>query len=146
MLRFFVTSKLVQGRTIVAVGHSASTSAWCAFAYRACRRFRHLCNTFRTIACAERTIPNIRAIILVEPVMVTPPIADNDTRITKGETNVAGVLSRRHAWSSRAALLDMMKKRYPWKIWDERIFEAYLVSLYSNAHPIARGDRLSSLL
>ncbi|KAI0770434.1 Alpha/Beta hydrolase protein [Fomes fomentarius] len=107
MLRFFVTSKLVQGRTIVAVGHSASTSAW-------------------TIACAERTIPNIRAIILVEPVMVTPPIVDHDTRIVKGETNVAGVLSRRHAWSSRAALLDMLKKRYPWKIWDERIFEAYL--------------------
>lgn len=78
--------------------------------------------------------------------MVTPPIADNDTRITKGETNVAGVLSRRHAWSSRAALLDMMKKRYPWKIWDERIFEAYLVSLYSNAHPVSRGDRLSSPL
>lgn len=68
--------------------------------------------------------------------MVTPPIADNDTRITKGETNVAGVLSRRHAWSSRAALLDMMKKRYPWKIWDERIFEAYLVSLYSLYHGV----------
>ena len=59
--------------------------------------------------------------------MVTPPIAEKDPRILKGETNVAGVLSRPDSWPSRAALLDMMRKRYPWKIWDERIFEAYLV-------------------
>ncbi|KAI0683040.1 Alpha/beta hydrolase fold-1 [Earliella scabrosa] len=107
MLRYFVTSKLVQGCTIVAVGHSASTSAW-------------------TIACAGTTIPNIRAMILIEPVMVTPPIVDDDPRILRGETNVAGVLARQETWPSRAALLHMMKKRYPWKIWDERIFEAYL--------------------
>ena len=67
--------------------------------------------------------------ILIEPVMVTPPIIDDDPRILRGETNVAAVLARQEIWPSRAALLQMMKKRYPWKIWDERIFEAYLVNL-----------------
>ncbi|KAM5540921.1 hypothetical protein V8D89_005565 [Ganoderma adspersum] len=100
MLNFFLTSEFV-------VGHSASTSAW-------------------TIACAEASIPRLRALIFVEPVMVVPPISDRDPRITAGDTNVAGVLARSEGWESYASLRSMLKKRYPWKIWDERVLEIHL--------------------
>ncbi|KAI1789393.1 Alpha/beta hydrolase family-domain-containing protein [Ganoderma leucocontextum] len=107
MLHFFVTSKFADGKHIIAVGHSASTSAW-------------------TIACANASIPCLRALIFVEPVMVVPPISDRDSRVMAGDTNVAGVLARSESWDSYTSLRRMLKKRYPWKIWDERVLEAYL--------------------
>ncbi|PIL35231.1 hypothetical protein GSI_03021 [Ganoderma sinense ZZ0214-1] len=107
MLNFFVTSKFVDGKDIIVVGHSASTSAW-------------------TIACADTTIPRLRALIFVEPVMVVPPIPDGDPRIMAGDTNVIGVLARSEGWDSYASLRRMFKKRYPWKVWDERVLQAHL--------------------
>ncbi|KAI0754654.1 hypothetical protein C8Q80DRAFT_379828 [Daedaleopsis nitida] len=50
VLRYFVTSKMLQGRSIIAVGYSESAAAW-------------------TIACFGKTIPSIRAVIFVEPIM-----------------------------------------------------------------------------
>ena len=73
-------------------------------------------------------IPHLRALILVEPVMLAPPILDKDPRIAAGDTNVAGVLARFEGWDSYASLRTMLRKRYPWKIWDGRVLEVYLVS------------------
>lgn len=70
----------------------------------------------------------MRALIFVEPVMIVPPISDGDPRIMAGDTNVAGVLARWEGWDSYASLRNMLKKRYPWKIWDERVLEVHLVS------------------
>ncbi len=70
----------------------------------------------------------MRALIFVEPVMVVPPISDRDPRIMAGDSNVAGVLARSEGWDSYASLRNLLKKRFPWKIWDERVLEAYLVS------------------
>ncbi|KAI1790038.1 Alpha/beta hydrolase fold-1 [Ganoderma leucocontextum] len=105
MLGFFVRSDFVKGHSIVAIGHSASTSAW-------------------TLVCAGNSPPPLRALILVEPVMLPPPVTERDLK--KGDTNTSTVLARQEVWDDFATLRGWMLKRYPWKIWDPRIFDLYL--------------------
>ncbi|EJF56527.1 hypothetical protein DICSQDRAFT_113051 [Dichomitus squalens LYAD-421 SS1] len=105
MLGYFVRSEFVKGHSIVAVGHSASTSAW-------------------TLVCGGNDPPSLRALILVEPVMLPPPISEESLK--KGDTNTAGVLARREFWEDFATLRTWLLKRYPWKIWDPRVLELYL--------------------
>ncbi|RDX46498.1 hypothetical protein OH76DRAFT_1485400 [Lentinus brumalis] len=109
VLRYFVTSKLVQGRSIVVIGMSESTAAW-------------------TMACAGATIPAIRAMILIEPQMASHSVSQDDEPITKDIVNLVGVLTRADDSEppSLSTLQKMLQKRHPWKIWDERIFEAHL--------------------
>ncbi|KAI0737332.1 hypothetical protein C8Q80DRAFT_1115322, partial [Daedaleopsis nitida] len=107
MLAHFAQSDLVKGHELVAVGHSASTSAW-------------------TIACAAETPPPLCMLILVEPVMVTPPLLPKDPRVIAGRSNTASVMSRKESWSDYADLAAYMGKRYPWKVWDKGVMETYL--------------------
>ncbi|PIL29374.1 hypothetical protein GSI_09425 [Ganoderma sinense ZZ0214-1] len=105
MLEFFVKSDFVKGHRVVAIGHSASTSAW-------------------TLACAANSPPPLCALILVEPVMLPPPVTERDLK--KGDTNSSTVLARQEVWDDHKSLREWMLKRYPWKIWDVRVFELYL--------------------
>ena len=86
----------------------------------------------RTLARSLKTLhsppANVSAMVLVEPVMVPPPILDNDPRIARGKTNVAGVLSRRDRWDNVADVRAWLTKRFPYKIWEPRIIELYVVS------------------
>ncbi|TFK86277.1 hypothetical protein K466DRAFT_587362 [Polyporus arcularius HHB13444] len=109
VLRYFVTSKLIQGRSIVVIGMSESTAAW-------------------TMACAGATIPAIRAMIFIEPQMASHSASQDDEPITKDIVNLVGVLTRADSSEtpSLSTLQKMLQKWHPWKIWDERIFEAHL--------------------
>ncbi|EIM81900.1 uncharacterized protein STEHIDRAFT_66011 [Stereum hirsutum FP-91666 SS1] len=108
LLHFFSQSQHVSGHRLIAVGHSASTSAWCL----ASTRFTgHL--------------PFV-AFVFIEPVMLPPPISPNDPRIRMGINNVKGVLSRKNRWDDMNDLEKWLGNRYPWKIWDRRVLEIYL--------------------
>ncbi|KAF7791568.1 hypothetical protein EIP86_002584 [Pleurotus ostreatoroseus] len=107
LLYYFSCSSYVTGQRLIAVGHSASTAAWC-------------------LAWKQSPKPPIEAFILIEPVMVPPPITQDDPRIRRGAHNVKSVLSRLNKWDDMDALAAWMKKRYPWKIWDKRILDIYI--------------------
>ncbi|RPD56181.1 hypothetical protein L226DRAFT_613735 [Lentinus tigrinus ALCF2SS1-7] len=107
VLRYFVTSIFVQGRSIIAIGHSESTSAW-------------------TMACAGATLPAIRAMIFIEPVMLAPVVLQEDGPTTKEDTTMIGVLLRADPFRNIATVQKAMQRRSRWKLWDERIFEAHL--------------------
>ena len=85
----------------------------------------------RTLLCGSEDPPSLRALILVEPVMLPPPISEKSLR--KGDTNTAGVLARRELWEDHTALRAWLLQRYPWKIWDTRVLEVYLVLVLTNS-------------
>ena len=59
--------------------------------------------------------------------MVPPPILQTDPRIALGKKNVQGVLSRRDTWDSLDDARGWLTKRFPYKIWDPRILDIYVV-------------------
>ena len=59
--------------------------------------------------------------------MVPPPILEKDPRIEIGKKNVQGVLSRRDKWDTLDNTRAWLGKRFPYKIWDPRIVDIYLV-------------------
>ncbi len=59
--------------------------------------------------------------------MVTPPILENDPRIKTGGSNTSAVMSRKEVWRDYDDLIAFLKKRFPWKIWDKRTLDVYLV-------------------
>ncbi|KAJ6511402.1 Alpha/Beta hydrolase protein [Mycena vitilis] len=109
ILRSFVESHYVAGKKIIAIGHSTGTCAW-------------------TLATFQISLPvsPIAAIILFEPVHILPPVTANDDRILKGKLNVRGVQSRQTTFASREEASIWARKRVPWKIWDDRMFNCYL--------------------
>ena len=60
--------------------------------------------------------------------MVPPPIVPDDPRLGKERNNVAVVLDRRETWDNYQDLTTFLQKRSPWKTWDPRVFDLYLVS------------------
>ncbi len=68
--------------------------------------------------------------ILIEPQMASHSASQDDEPMTKDIVNLVGVLTRADDSEppSLSTLQKMLQKRHPWKIWDERIFEAHLVS------------------
>ena len=75
---------------------------------------------------------SLSSLILIEPVMVPPPIGNPDPRIEIGKKNVEGVLKRRDRWANMDELQTWLAKRYPYKIWDPRIIDIYLVRAISS--------------
>lgn len=66
-------------------------------------------------------------LILVEPVMVPPPIVPRDPRIEMGKKNVEGVKKRRDRWANETELRTWLSKSFPYRIWDPRILDIYAV-------------------
>ncbi|KAI0643042.1 hypothetical protein C8Q79DRAFT_928819 [Trametes meyenii] len=125
MLRYFITSNYVRGRDIAVVGQSASTSAW-------------------ILACSGIDLPYLRAIILIEPVMITPPIADlsKDPRILIGDANHVRVSTRQDTWLTYAALETWLRKTHPWKTWEPRMFALYLAYGFTAVRDAVTGARV----
>ncbi|KAI0671066.1 hypothetical protein C8Q78DRAFT_1131012 [Trametes maxima] len=125
MLRYFITSDYVRGRDIAVVGQSASTSAW-------------------ILACSEIDLPRLRAIILIEPVMITPPIANlaKDPRVLVGDANYVRVSTRQDAWPTYAALEAWLRKTRPWKTWEPRMLALYLAYGFTTARGAVTGARV----
>lgn len=68
------------------------------------------------------------AVLLIEPTIAIPPMLSNDPCVARGVSNRKAVLSRRDRWASMEEASEYMKKRYPWKFWDKRMFDLYVAS------------------
>jgi len=63
---------------------------------------------------------------MFEPVHLNPPVLPNDDRLQRGVTNVQGVKARKTTFSNFAEVEMTIRKRFPWKLWDKRVQDAYL--------------------
>ncbi|KAJ7614591.1 hypothetical protein DFH06DRAFT_1368198 [Mycena polygramma] len=88
-----------------------------------------------TLAIFRISLPvsPIPAVIMFKPVHILPPVTANDDRILKGKLNVRGVQSRQTTFASREEASIWARKRVPWKIWDDRMFQCYLCMGYSES-------------
>ncbi|KAI0029222.1 Alpha/beta hydrolase fold-1 [Vararia minispora EC-137] len=107
LLAFF-SSSLARGCHIVAVGHSASTSAW-------------------VLAAAQGTgSSKLISVILIEPVVVVPPIPRNDPRFAVSRANRQSASSRPFTWPSVGAAVSFLTANHPWRAWDPRVLGLYI--------------------
>ncbi|KAJ6543386.1 hypothetical protein DFH09DRAFT_1282475 [Mycena vulgaris] len=94
----FVRSPLLEGRRMVAIGHSAWSGAMISPLQDA------------PYAC----------FVLIEPTLTTPEVFR--PYIAPGMPQVvAAILTRRERWPSRADAHEWMKRRAPWRAWDARV-------------------------
>ncbi|KAH7912724.1 Alpha/Beta hydrolase protein [Hygrophoropsis aurantiaca] len=107
MLRHFLATSFVKNHNIIVIAHSGSSTSW-VFANRTAGR-----------------LP-LTALILVEPTLMFPGMAPDDHRITRGNANVKGVLTRRDRWKDRESTLKYLSVRHPWKKWDPRVLQLHL--------------------
>lgn len=83
----------------------------------------------RTLAAFQISLPvyPIVGIIFFEPVHLLQPVLPNDSRIARGLLNVKGVQARRETFESSDDARQWTRKRMPWKTWDQRMFNSYMV-------------------
>ncbi|KAJ7691043.1 Alpha/beta hydrolase fold-1 [Mycena rosella] len=112
----FVRSPRMQGKRMVAIGHSAGAAT--------------MVLTMRDTPLAS--LP-YAALILVEPTVITRDMfyLTIDDRIPTMEFVVAATSARRERWRSRAEARAWMARRVPWDTWDARAL--HMLSRYGLA-------------
>ncbi|KAF8967921.1 Alpha/Beta hydrolase protein [Flammula alnicola] len=84
-------------------------------------------------------------VILVDPPLFTPPMADQMTDMFRFVEQTTP--HRRSIWESRNAAHEWLKSRIPWKFWDPRVLKLYtehgLRDLPTPFHPDKNGVVLS---
>ncbi|KAJ7257738.1 Alpha/Beta hydrolase protein [Mycena rebaudengoi] len=100
----FVLSPRMKGRRIVAIGHSGGAGAMMS----TMKNMKHI-----------SAIPYV-SLVLIEPTIVTPDLfyahAAHMIPVV-----VAATMMRREAWPSRDNAFEWLRRRSPWKAWDERV-------------------------
>ncbi|KAF7300477.1 AB hydrolase-1 domain-containing protein [Mycena chlorophos] len=106
----FVRSPALQGKRIVAIGHSAGAGAMLLST-------KHLPSP-----------PPYQTVIVVEPTAIPGEMfyRELDYRISTMEFVVSATLARRETWKSRDVAFAWMRKRVPWVEWDERVVKAFV--------------------
>jgi hypothetical protein len=129
LIAHFLHSPIMMGKKVVLVGHSTGTCAWYVRLHSSLIHHPHF--FLSTIAASQITLPvsPIISLILFEPVMVLQPITDNDERLKLGERTVKGVKTRQCTFATREHAEKYVKSRPPWKSWDERMIQCYLVCI-----------------
>lgn len=89
------------------------------------------------------------SLILVEPTMMTrETMKEFSKNATMMMRSVEVAKSKRDIWPSREAAHEWMSHRSPWKRWDPRVLEAYVVrfppTLYSTRYAHSPERRLTS--
>ncbi|KAJ7291789.1 Alpha/beta hydrolase fold-1 [Mycena rebaudengoi] len=103
----FVRSPHLRGHRIVAIGHSAGSSA--------------------VVLSTQNLGPLFVGMILVEPVMCSRDFyRDNgEERRSALDTAIMIVNARRTTWPSREDAFSYMRKNFIWKGWDQRVLRTY---------------------
>lgn len=70
------------------------------------------------------------AVFLVEPVLISRELfkVHAQEREDSARNSMKYTLERRDQWPSREAAAAYLRRRLPWKSWDMRVFERYMVS------------------
>ncbi|KAK7684542.1 hypothetical protein QCA50_012489 [Cerrena zonata] len=116
----FLRLDLMLGHNIVAVGHSASVSAWILGG----NRMEHL---------------SLKAAILIEPGMDTLRGLPSEKDTRKWLHRLNSVVNRRDMWEDQASLERWLRRQFPWKTWDQRVFDLYVKHAYMDVERDGRS-------
>ncbi|KAJ7064977.1 Alpha/beta hydrolase family-domain-containing protein [Mycena amicta] len=109
-LKAFVRSARMQGKHMVAIGHSAGAAAM-------------------LLAASDLPIPGTtypyQSIVLVEPSLATPQMFYKHIAPLHPAL-IAATQMRRSKWSSREEAIAWFAKRRPWKAWDKRVVRIFV--------------------
>lgn len=75
--------------------------------------------------------PPYIAVFLVEPTIMSQELFDAHAKERQdfGEVTMKVTLNRVDSWPTREAAASYLRKRLPWKSWDSRVFDIYIVSI-----------------
>ncbi|EAU92171.2 hypothetical protein CC1G_08794 [Coprinopsis cinerea okayama7 len=106
-LSAFVKSPYMAGHHMVAIGHSAGSTAW-------------VLTTIGSFS-DDKNLPYV-AMIPVESTMVKQSVFESELeeRMSYMDLVVNATKARRDRWSSRQEAYAYFKKRFPWSMWDDR--------------------------
>ncbi|KAJ7473141.1 Alpha/beta hydrolase fold-1 [Mycena galericulata] len=105
----FARSPRLRGKRLVPIAHSAGAISVVG----------------STRAMNISAIP-YAALVLIEPSMVTPDVFHRHIEKTISGLS-ATIKTRRDKWPSREAAHQWLRARYPWNIWDSRVFQSFIV-------------------
>lgn len=107
----FLKGPWVSGHRIVGIGHSAGANSI----------------TIPLDAFPEST-PPYTALILIEPTSISFEryMRETDRHEPKTQMRTEATMTRRDTWPSRSEAYSWLKKRLPWKLWDDRVLQTYV--------------------
>ena len=73
---------------------------------------------------------SLEAAILIEPGMDTLRGLPSEKDTRKWIHRLNSVINRRDVWEDLPSLDRWLRQQFPWKTWDKRAFDLYLVSLH----------------
>ncbi|KAL0954538.1 hypothetical protein HGRIS_003504 [Hohenbuehelia grisea] len=105
----FMASGYVTGHQLVGIGHSLGSTA----------------TLFTAVPMPDTKMP-ISAVILVDPVLAPKDIYDAKIKHNATKMISQAISTRRDTWDSREAAYNQLKKRMPWKAWDDAVLLIYV--------------------
>lgn len=69
--------------------------------------------------------PSFESIVMVETITMAKQFATFD----KSKNLIDGAKARRDTWETKEEAYEAMKKRVPWKVWDDRVLRQFVVSM-----------------
>lgn len=104
-------SPLLQGHRIVGIGHSAGANSI----------------TIPMKAFPEQSPPYV-SLILVEPTSISLERYFREVEVheLKTQQRTEATSSRRDTWVSRSEAYSWLQKRFPWKLWENRVLRTYV--------------------
>ncbi|KAJ7509016.1 hypothetical protein B0H11DRAFT_2270556 [Mycena galericulata] len=107
-------SGLISSDRLVSVGHSAGACV-------------QVLSTISSTSSSELRLSPYSAMILVEPTMMTKEIFAQGSELSEMTRVIDAVKKRRDIWESREAARAWFTQRLPWKRWDARVLDAFVV-------------------
>lgn len=71
---------------------------------------------------------SLKAAILIEPGMDTLRGLPSEKDTRKWIHRLNSVINRRDVWEDLPSLERWLRRQFPWKTWDQRVFDLYIVS------------------
>lgn len=73
---------------------------------------------------------SLKAAILIEPGMDTLRGLPSEKDTKRWLQRLNSVVNRRDMWEDQPSLERWLRRQFPWKTWDERVFKLYVVCSY----------------
>ena len=84
------------------------------------------------MSTVSNEVPGVeyRELILIEPALITRELFTANRADREGalKTMNIAVSKRKDEWSTREEARAYFEKRFPWQMWDPRVFELFVVS------------------
>ncbi|EMD31219.1 hypothetical protein CERSUDRAFT_163303 [Gelatoporia subvermispora B] len=110
VIRHFAVSKLQEGHHLIGIGHSAGAGAI----------------LLSTVHLSTGSPIPYHGIILVEDCLATRPVWATGRIQDDLDAMTVAIDRRRDLWPDRQKAREYLSKRFPWMLWDARMFELFM--------------------